>query len=458
MFRAIMVDDEPWALRGIRNIIPWRDYGFRSVETYQDPQEAMDAILTTRPDVVFTDVRMPGMTGLELIERCREAGSSALFVIVSAYAEFEYAKKAMEIGAVSYVLKPLEEEPIRALAQKLRQQLNERLESELHYSVRSLVLRVLTTGAVTELDSALEKSGLFAPPCRVAFLSRKPEEESCFQISSDLVMTVLPEDPVPELADAVGISGACTQVSEAVWEALVACYTQRFYGGTGVLVYRSCKDDPTKLVEAVIQSVDRGDALRVRSSLKLLENFLREHRCMLHEVTFIYNALLQGMLQHLPRTDLQEDLRRFDSCFQLYGVIRTADALFQSIRVLADDCLRRTSEAAEPEDAAERAVRYIDKHYHETMTLEQISEKFNISLSHLCRQFKRITGTPFTEYVTRKRIDRACVLLRETQLSIAQIGEQVGYPDYFYFNKVFKKVRGISPSVYRREKQIPPQL
>ena len=449
----IMVDDEPWALRGIRNIIPWQDYGFRSVDTYQDPQAALEAILATRPDVVFTDVRMPGMTGLELIERCREGGCTSLFVIVSAYAEFEYAKRAMEIGAVSYILKPLEEEPIRALAQKLRRQLTQKMESELQYSVRSLVLRVLTTGRVSGLDSALEKSGLFDPPCRVAFLSHKPENESCFQISSDLVMAVLQEDKVPEFTDAVGVSSPRAHVSEAVWEALVACYTQRFYGGEGVLEYRTCKEDPTRLVEAVIQSVDRGDVMRVRSSLKLLETFLREHRCMLHEVTFIYNALLQGMLQHLPRTDLQEDVRRFDSCFHLYGVMRTVDALFQGIRVLADDCLQKTSEDAEPEDAAERAVRYIDKHYHETLTLEQISEKFNISLSHLCRQFKRITGTPFTEYVTGKRIDRACILLRETQLPIAQIGEQVGYPDYFYFNKVFKKVRGVSPSVFRREKQ-----
>ena len=453
MFRMIMVDDEPWALRGIRNIIPWQDYGFRSVETFQDPQAALEAILTTRPDVVFTDVRMPGMTGLELMERCREAGSAALFVVVSAYAEFEYAKKAMETGAVSYILKPLEEEPIRALAEKLRRQLTQKWESELQYSVRSLVLRVLTTGTVSGLDGALEKSGLFEPPCRVAFLSGKPEDLSCFQIGSDLVMTVLPENTVPDLPDAVGISGPCDQVSEAIWEALVACYTQRFYGGTGPLEYSTCKDDLTKLVEDVIQSVERGDVLRVRSGLKLLERSLRDRRCMLHEVTYIYNALLQGMLQHLPRTDLQEDLRRFDSCFHLYGVMRTVDALFQGIRVLADDCLQKTSEDVEPEDAAERAVRYIDKHYHETLTLEQISEKFNISLSHLCRQFKRITGTPFTEYVTRKRIDRACILLRETQLPIAQIGEQVGYPDYFYFNKVFKKVRGVSPSVFRREKQ-----
>jgi len=463
MFRVIMVDDEPWALRGIRDIISWDEYGFTSVDTYQDPQAALETILKTEPDVVFTDVRMPGMTGLELIERCREAGSGAMFVIVSAYAEFEYAKKAMDIGAVSYILKPLEEDAIRALARKLQQMLRKKKESEMHYSVRSLVFRVLTTGSISGMDGALEKSGLFSSPCRIAFMAGKPglDCDGCFQISSDLVMTILPGGRIPEYTAAVGVSGLCggsAQISESIWQALVAYYTQRFYGCEGVLEYRSRGKNPGKLVEAIIQTVEKGDVLKVRSQLKLLEGFMREHKCMIHEVTFTYNELLQGLLSQMPQKEVQENLRRFGSCFQMYGVMHTVEALFQGIRVLADDCLQRTAEDTEPEDAAERAVRYIDKHYHETLTLEQISEKFNISLSHLCRQFKRITGTPFTEYVTKRRIDRACVLLRETQLPIAQIGEQVGYPDYFYFNKVFKKVQGISPSVYRRENQTSPQL
>lgn len=452
-----MVDDEPWALRGVREIIQWEDYGFTSIDTYQNPQQALDAIIKTQPDVVFTDVRMPGMTGLELIERCREAGSAALFVIVSAYAEFEYAKKAMDIGAVSYILKPLEDTTVHELAKKLQNMLSSKKNSELVDSVRSLVLRVLTTGNASVLDATLERSGLFDKPCRIAFLAEKPRQVAgeCFRIYSDLVMMILPEKASLQDATA-GISGVCydsDQVPAAVWQALVAYYTQRFYGAKGVLEYRRSGKSPGKLLEGIIQSAEKGDVMKAQTNLNQLKTFLLEERILIHEVTFAYNELLKGMLSLIPQKDVQEELRRFGSCFQMYGVMHSVEVLFSGIRILVEDCLQRTSENVEPEDAAERAVRYVNKHYNETLTLEQISEQFNISLSHLCRQFKRITGSPFTEYVTRRRIDQACALLKGTQLPIAQIGEQVGYPDYFYFNKVFKKVQGVSPSVYRREGQ-----
>lgn len=452
-----MVDDEPWALRGVREIINWEEYGFTSIDTYQNPQQALEAIIKTQPDVVFTDVRMPGMTGLELIERCREAGSNALFVIVSAYAEFEYAKKAMDIGAVSYILKPLEDTTVLELAKKLQNMLSKKKNSELVDSVRSLVLRVLTTGNASVLDSTLERGGLFDEPCRIAFMAEKPAwvEGACFRIYSDLQMMVLPEDA--SIQDAtVGISGVCfdsDQVPAAVWQALVAYYTQRFYGAKGVLEYRKSGKSPGKLLEGILHAVEKGDIAKAQTNLNQLKTFLLEERILIHEVTFAYNELLKGMLGMISQKELRDELRRFGSCFQMYGVMHSVEVLFSGIRILVEDCLQRTSEDVEPEDAAERAVRYVNKHYNETLTLEQISEQFNISLSHLCRQFKRITGSPFTEYVTRRRIEQACTLLKGTQLPIAQIGEQVGYPDYFYFNKVFKKVQGVSPSVYRREGQ-----
>lgn len=453
-----MVDDEPWALRGVREIIPWEAYGFTSIDTYQNPQEALNAIIRTKPDVVFTDVRMPGMTGLELIERCREAGSNALFVIVSAYAEFEYAKKAMDIGATSYILKPLEDTTVHELAQKLQKMLSKRKNSELVDSVRSLVLRVLTTGNASVLDPNLERSGLFEKPCRIAFMADKPKGMAgeCFRIYSDLLMMILPEEDHCLQGVTTGISRSCEssdQVPAAVWQALVAYYTQRFYGAAGMMEYRAAGKGPGKLLEGIIHAVEKGDVVKAQTNLNQLKKFLLEERSLIHEVTFAYNELLKGLLNLSPQKDVQEELRRFGSCFQMYGVMHSVDVLFSSIRILVEDCLQRTSEDVEPEDAAERAVRYVNKHYNETLTLEQISEQFNISLSHLCRQFKRITGAPFTEYVTRRRIEQACVLLKGTQLPIAQIGEQVGYPDYFYFNKVFKKVQGVSPSVYRREGQ-----
>ena len=98
-------------------------------------------------------------------------------------------------------------------------------------------------------------------------------------------------------------------------------------------------------------------------------------------------------------------------------------------------------------------VRYIDRHYTEELTLELLTEQFGVSLSYLCHCFKRETGQSFTKYLTQRRLTRACELLARSDLTVTEIGEQMGYTDYCYFTKVFKKHIGISPSKYRMEKR-----
>lgn len=123
--KIIMCDDEPWALKGIRNIIEWEKYGFTSVKTFLRSGEAWQEILTGAPDVVITDIRMPGMSGLELLEKAKTYKLECLFVIVSAYAEFEYAQRALEGQAFAYVLKPFDKEKLEELAQRLRREVTQ---------------------------------------------------------------------------------------------------------------------------------------------------------------------------------------------------------------------------------------------------------------------------------------------------------------------------------------------
>ena len=105
MYRIYICDDEPWTLRDLGSVVDWRAYGFGEVRMFTDPREALAAIMDNKPDAVLTDVRMPGMTGLELIERCKAGGSAATFGVVSAYAEFEYAQSAMRYHVSEYLLK-----------------------------------------------------------------------------------------------------------------------------------------------------------------------------------------------------------------------------------------------------------------------------------------------------------------------------------------------------------------
>jgi YesN/AraC family two-component response regulator len=92
----------------------------------------------------------------------------------------------------------------------------------------------------------------------------------------------------------------------------------------------------------------------------------------------------------------------------------------------------------------------IREHYMEDISLTSLSAKYNISLGHLSKMIKDNLQVNFSDYIASLRIQRAKELLRDDSLSIQEIAEIVGYNDYFYFTKVFKKVEGISPSKYRK--------
>ena len=86
------------------------------------------------------------------------------------------------------------------------------------------------------------------------------------------------------------------------------------------------------------------------------------------------------------------------------------------------------------------------------MSMDQVSGHVGISPQHLSRLFREEMETSFTRYLTENRIDRACRLLEETPLGIAEIADRCGYADANYFAKVFRKYRGVSPGDYRRRR------
>ena len=120
MLRMIIVDDERAIREALGVILDWEALGIAVVGLYKNGAEAFDAMLDEYPDIVLTDVKMPGLSGLELLARAHAAGMDAVFVILSGYAEFEFAKEAMRYGVRHYLLKPIAEEQLRAVMTDVR--------------------------------------------------------------------------------------------------------------------------------------------------------------------------------------------------------------------------------------------------------------------------------------------------------------------------------------------------
>lgn len=116
----LIVDDEAEIRSGLRSIIPWEDYSISVTGTAANGAEALDQIRYYEPDIVITDIQMPGMSGLELVRRAKEEQSDAAFVILSGYDEFEYAKTAIRYGVCDYLLKPISIKELTDLVRKLK--------------------------------------------------------------------------------------------------------------------------------------------------------------------------------------------------------------------------------------------------------------------------------------------------------------------------------------------------
>lgn len=124
MIKVLIVDDEPKLREGLRILIPWEEYGYSVAATAANGYEALDRFRELAPQLVIADIRMPGMTGLELIAELRSLSPACHVLILSGYADFEYAKQAISYHIDGYLLKPVDEEELISYLQELREKIS----------------------------------------------------------------------------------------------------------------------------------------------------------------------------------------------------------------------------------------------------------------------------------------------------------------------------------------------
>ena len=136
MLKVLIADDEKKVGLLIKNLIEWEKLGLAFLGLVQDGESAYDMILRNRPDIVITDIRMPKLTGLEMIERVSSAGLKVHFIVVSGYRYFEYAQRALKYGVKDYLLKPIDETELNKILEKVCEE--ERQKRNLENKVETL--------------------------------------------------------------------------------------------------------------------------------------------------------------------------------------------------------------------------------------------------------------------------------------------------------------------------------
>lgn len=474
MYKAIIVDDEKWIVEGIKAEAAWGSFGFEVVGSAENGREAMTLIERCRPDVVFTDIKMPLMNGLELIKTGRETYPDTLFVVLSAHAEFAYAQKALNYGTFGYCLKPFEIEEIHGMLNRLSAELSARrpvsapcsfpdlyeaicanetnlvkrilgengMEPQNKSSIQPIVIAV-QSGKLPVVSGQIKHLGFPMSPRRSGFLVYEHESESFIQ-------TLLSTGDASLCSIGIGYAlSDLSELSSSLEAASLASYGMFTTGQSGVFI---APPHTNPLTEEVLRNLSQAMAKKDRVEFTAIMNSARQHfrsgRLSIKDAYLIFTAVMTLFYTE----GVTSPARVFEGYEQLSYHFGDADAMIDylmehTLGYLSEEMPALFNEVSHK--TIKKMLAYIHDHFTNDISIQSLSEKFYLSPNYLCHLFKKEVGENFIEYISRLRIEYACKLLAETDLAIKHIGEKCGFNDYFYFTRIFKRIVSQTPTQYR---------
>ncbi|MEC0111196.1 response regulator [Paenibacillus taichungensis] len=473
MYRVVIVDDEPWALIGIRKLIERNGNQFKIIYETTEPSKALEVIYEESPDVVFADIRMPDMTGIELMQRTRAQEKEVDFVVISGFAEFSYVQQALQEGALDYQLKPLDPEKAQDMLDKLYKKLeNKRSTNDLSFYISLLeeykdiqlllnsrlrhkpyqryqVVTVYFKSAeyddvgLLELESKVQYTALKLGPKKCVFIINSDTDQS------ELIYRSLTSKE--HVVDRAGISlssDVANHIPMLLKTSDIAsndCFVDRT---NRISQYSKDKKNQVKqFAERLTDQLERAQYKNMKEFTSRMLDFFTEYHLGIEDAVFLWNEIVL----HTSKGN-ENSSRIIDFEFLDYSEMKEK---FMNLEMLAEYVFEQLSytERDQLGDANKKfkeLLHYTDKNFHEELFLKDLSTKFFINVSYCCELFKKVTGMTFSQYITDLRMKKAVELLQNSNLTIAEVCKCVGYSDYFYFNKVFKRNMGCTPSKYRK--------
>ena len=495
MLKLIIADDERIIRETISTIIDWSQYGIELAGLCSNGIEAYNMILDESPDLVITDIRMPGMNGLELIGRISETDLDTQFILLSGYGEFEYAKQAMKYGVRHYLLKPCNEQQIIDAVKEsvsdcyAKRQARRILDSQFSQadSIRHNVVSSIINDALY-LEKSLDEiiptyepyMDFYFTPYRLFYIYYLEQEnlEEFLGLLSDFAQNCLPQVSIYGIyvrntflifcqdisfdfgqlkakLDRVSLEGQHTSLELQIETysdlkglfGVVLEKIRRFSTFSYVNNYHAlCTCNYTAITqetENYCRAIAEGSASAMESLMELISDimdirFLKQlSGSMFLKITLGNpNISGSGLTEWLMQAEGESDLDALK------------ESVFQKLTELMEGCSRTETVSS----MTRQIFTYIRENLENpNLTLKYIAEQhLYMNVDYVSRKFQKETGIRFSDYLTNERIQKAKEYIENEEMDrISDIAERVGFGNNpQYFSQLFKKKTGMAPSAY----------
>lgn len=527
VLKVVIVDDEPRHRKGLASLIGKLrpDY---EINQFTNGSEALEFALENLIDIIITDIRMPIMDGLKFIQSYKGKQNYSKIIILSGYANFEYAQNAISLGAFDYILKPVDENKILKMLTKVEKSIKEEelkrnKEKQLVDSLSNTkpayiewqfnrwIKGLISNKEVLEIMKYLTGSGqgrIIVTKLNISDKINNFNSEDKDEILKNIkywinevlkpfgsVISFYLHDYKNYLVSAfaknsedfynvdfqkfnevidiiktgygvditIGVSVCCSDIyvdANKYFLQAMESTNLSFYLGDGNVIISSNESNQnnkaiidTKVEKLFNDSIFRKSKLESIDIMHgILKKFLRNGYPDHNELKNSVSRLFINVSKNIENFMSPEEYNDFNTSI-IASVINSnyIIELEQNCNTLILQIIDiiQNWRGSKNKIVFEKCINYLDNHYMEDISLENMSEKFYFNPSYFSSMFKEMTGVNFIKYVLKLRMKKSCELLLQTDKKIYEISTLVGYKDSKYFNRVFKNELKVSPDEYR---------
>ena len=466
MYGLLIVEDEKFARDYIGKYIEKNLNEYFEVYLAENGSEALRILDNSNIDVVITDIKMPGISGLELVKIIYENYRDVVTMIMSGYEEFEYAKTAIRYNVKEYFVKPFDLDELNEILTKTARELGRRGQKNVFddtgtlYEERERFFVDLIYGGVYSSEEAIKKSenlrfhfDIEKTPCDIIVLKIDDYDKFLAEkwaYTKDSLKTAV-NNLVSGFLESECIF--CVSSEDGYFEYIVYYYGIKSF---------DCEDLANKMnnilnlpikiykkygtfsnLDELISSVNTDE--NTEEKALLLSTYIREGNHIEAK------RLLQSVVNSKGGTQKLEKLLSHIASYinSKENITEISDVDIYN----TDELYSRITDSSEinSEDgnaSIELAKKYIQKNYARNISREEVAKAAYFSPAYFTRNFKLYTGYNFSDYLLKVRMENAISLMKEKKYRIYEIAEKVGYENIKYFFRVFKLYTGYTPKDY----------